>query len=249
MNTRRTELLGVPVDCLSMKETVQVVEEFLEGDHPEAVIAVNPEKIMAARNNPELLCELMRAGLLIPDGIGATMGIQLKSQCRVERVAGADLLLEICSLAQSRGNTVFLFGGRAQVTERAAQRLQELFPRLRIVGFQHGYVDETKMPSVIRHINESHVDILFLALGSPKQEQWIASNLRQLNIKICQGVGGTFDVLAGAAKRAPVFLQRLHLEWFYRLFQDPRRLFRQLTLPHFAFLVLSKLATRNPYAS
>ena len=248
MNTRRVELLGVPVDCLTMRQAVQMVEGFLEGEHPEAIIAVNPEKVMTARDNPELLSQMMCASLLVPDGIGVTMAVHLKNQCTIERVAGADLLPEICSLAQNRGDRVFLFGGRPHVTKRSAQRLQELFPRLQIVGTQHGYVSDEDMPLVIKHINDSGADILFLALGSPKQEQWMASYLPKLNVKVCQGVGGTFDVLSGTTKRAPRLWQRIHLEWFYRLLQDPRRWLRQVALPHFAFLVLSKYAIRHHYA-
>jgi len=116
--------------------------------------------------------------------------------------------------------------------------LRRRFPGIQIVGGQHGYLKEEEMPGLIERINASGAEVLFVALGSPKQELWMKQYIPRLNIKVCQGVGGTFDVLAGRVKRAPAAFRKIHLEWLYRLLSEPRRLVRQTALPRFAVRVL-----------
>ena len=118
-------------------------------------------------------------------------------------------------------------------------------PLLRIAGRHHGYVAECDMDQLVESINASGAAVLFLALGSPRQELWMGRYLPRLRVRICQGVGGTFDVIAGAVKRAPPTFIKLHLEWLYRLLSDPRRLLRQTALPRFALRVLSAWVTRT----
>ena len=146
----------------------------------------------------------------------------------------------LCALAAAKGYRVFLFGASPDVNLEAAARLREEFPGLNIVGTQHGYVQDAEMPAVLARINEGKPDFLFIALGSPRQELWMARFLPQLQVKVCQGVGGTFDVLAGKVKRAPWLFRTIHLEWLYRLLSQPSRLARQTALPLFAFQILRK---------
>jgi N-acetylglucosaminyldiphosphoundecaprenol N-acetyl-beta-D-mannosaminyltransferase len=143
-----------------------------------------------------------------------------------------------------RGDRVFLFGGTPEVNELAAEALARRYAGVRIVGREHGYIKEDDMPALIHRINESQPDILFVALGSPKQELWMDRHLPHLRIKLCQGVGGTFDVLAGRARRAPRLVRACHLEWLYRLVSNPSRVARQVALPRFAWLVLRELVAR-----
>jgi N-acetylglucosaminyldiphosphoundecaprenol N-acetyl-beta-D-mannosaminyltransferase len=129
---------------------------------------------------------------------------------------------------------VYLFGAQESVNEIAAKELVRRFPGLTIAGRHHGYVDEQDMPDLIEAINRSGAAILFVALGSPRQELWMAQYRQQLHVGVCQGVGGTLDVLAGHVRRAPGLFIRLNLEWLYRLASNPRRLLRQTALPRFA---------------
>lgn len=240
MKPQRVEILGVPVDCVTMAQAVQWVETTLTSDQPRSVIAVNPEKVMKASQDPELLKRLQKAGLLIPDGIGVVFAVRLLGLGQIERVPGSELMPKLCEQAAKKGYKVFLFGGNQKVISRAAQVLPQRYSGLNIVGTQHGYVKEEEMPSVITAINDTQADLLFVALGSPKQELWITRYLPALKVKVCQGVGGTFDVIAGRVKRAPLVFRVLHLEWFYRLLSQPSRILRQTALPIFAFRVLRK---------
>lgn len=243
--TERIELLGVPVDCLDWRTTLESVEAQLAAGAPaRSVIAVNPEKVIRAQHDASLLAELRRSALLIPDGIGVVVAARLLGLGRMERVAGSELMPQICAIAERRGLGVYLFGAAPEVNAKAAQVLRERYPQLIVAGRHHGYVSEAQMEGVIAAINSSGAAVLFLALGSPRQELWMGRYLERLDVRLCQGVGGTFDVLAGTVKRAPPGFIRLNLEWLYRLLSNPRRLLRQTALPRFAFRVLSAWVTR-----
>jgi len=238
MKPKRIELLGVPLDCVDISQALVAVEEMMQDDRPGTVIAVNPEKVIKARKNPWLLAQLREARLLIPDGIGVVMAARLLGLGRMKRVPGSELMPAICEQAARKGYRIFLFGGGPEVNRDAMTVLRRRFPGIQIVGGQHGYLKDEEMPDLIDRINASGAEVLFVALGSPKQELWMKEYLPRLNIKVCQGVGGTFDVLAGRVKRAPAVFRKIHLEWFYRLLYEPRRLLRQTALPRFAAQVL-----------
>ncbi len=239
MTPRRIDLLGVPVDCVTMAQAVDFVEERVAcGSGCAAVVAVNPEKIMRARVDHALLDSLRRAALLIPDGIGAVWGARLLADAEIGRVPGAELMPAICARAAEKGFSVFLFGAQEAVNAKAAEVLPTRYPGLRIAGRRNGYVDADAMPSLIDEINRSGADVLFIALGSPRQEEWIDRHIGSLQVKAVQGVGGTFDVLAGRVQRAPALFRRLNLEWFYRLLREPKRLWRQRVLLFFALAIL-----------
>jgi N-acetylglucosaminyldiphosphoundecaprenol N-acetyl-beta-D-mannosaminyltransferase len=239
----RLDILGVPVDRLDWPQTLALVDEELGREGPaRAIIAVNPEKVMRAQRDPELLECLRAAAVLIPDGIGVVAAARLLRLGRMQRIAGAELMPRICALAAARARGVYLFGASAEVNERAADALRRQFPTLIVAGRHHGYVAEAGMAAVVREINDSGAEVLFLALGSPRQELWMRHHLSGLTrVRLCQGVGGTFDVLAGAVRRAPRAFIRLNLEWLYRLLAQPQRLLRQGALPRFALQVGSAL--------
>lgn len=247
MPVKRIEVLGVPVDCVTMDEAVQWADSTIrEGASACPILAVNPEKIMRAWENPTLLEVLRSARLLIPDGIGVVLAARVLELGRMSRVPGSELMPHLCQLAATKGYTVFLFGASPEVISIAEQVLRQRFSGLHVVGTQHGYVSEDDMPRVIAAINAARPDLLFVALGSPKQELWMARYVPELHVKICQGVGGTFDVIAGRVKRAPALFRAIHLEWLYRLLMQPSRILRQTALPRFAYHVLKcKVAGRS----
>ena len=245
MNIERIEIASVPVDCVDMATAIAVVDRMIVENRKGTVFGVNPEKVMRAREDLTLLSSLRHAALLIPDGIGVVFAARLLASQHIERVTGADLMPALCELAAKKEYGVFMFGAAPEVNERAATLLMSKFPGLNIVGYQHGYLEDSDMPDLVARINSSAADILFVALGSPKQELWMERYLPDLNVKVCQGVGGTFDVIAGRAKRAPLIFQRNHLEWFYRLLQQPTRIVRQLNLLRFAILVFKSKLVGN----
>jgi N-acetylglucosaminyldiphosphoundecaprenol N-acetyl-beta-D-mannosaminyltransferase len=247
MKPKRIEILGVPVDCLTMDQTINLVDSVLAGDVAKSVVAVNPEKVMRARVDTRLRGQLQRAAFLIPDGIGVVAAARMLGLGQFNRVPGSELMPKLCDLAARTGRSVFLFGATPEVNERTAQVLRERYRGLKIAGAQHGYLTDDEMPGLIDRINRSKTDIVFVALGSPKQEAWIDRYLPQLNVKLCQGVGGTFDVIAGHVKRAPAAFRAVHLEWFYRLAANPNRLARQSALPGFVFQIFKQRVTGKAF--
>lgn len=240
MKPKRVEVLGVPVDCVDMNGALVAVDEMVAEGRSATIVAVNPEKVMKAREDPDLLGFLRGAQLLIPDGIGVVLAVRLLEHERIERVPGSELMPAICARAVERGYTIFVFGATHDVNEMAVEALRTSYPGIQIVGSQHGYLSEEEMPRLIARINLCAPDVLFVALGSPRQEAWIAKYVPNLRVRVCQGVGGTLDVLAGTVKRAPPVFRRLHLEWLFRLVTDPRRAARQMVLPRFAYHVVHR---------
>lgn len=232
--------MGVPIDCVDMEQSLQVVDAMIYGSNAQTVIAVNPEKIIKAQTDPHLLRSLQNAGLLIPDGIGTVAAARILNGEVLSRVPGVELMPAICERSVKKGYKLFLLGANPEVNSSAVAVLIKMYPGINIVGSQHGYYSETQIPEIIKKINDSLADVLFIALGSPSQELWIEKYLPQLNVKVCQGVGGTFDVITGNIKRAPLLFRKLNLEWFYRLISQPSRLLRQTALPKFVYLVFKK---------
>ena len=240
MKPRRTNVLGIPVDTVNMESALDHVRSMLSSDRNHLVFAVNPEKVMAARQNPQLQRALEGASLLIPDGIGVVYAGRLLQGARMGRVPGSDLMPAICGLAASEGHSVFLFGAKPGVAAEAAGLLQQRYPGLRIAGTQDGYVAKDGMDGLVQTINDSGAEVLFVGLGSPRQELWLAHYRDRLTTRVCQGVGGSFDAICGNPKRAPRIVQKMHLEWLHRLVLQPKRAGRQSALPRFVRQVLAE---------
>lgn len=173
MKPERIDILGVPVDCVNMEQAVAAVDAMIEGDCAQTIIAVNPEKVIKARQDAGLLKQLRSSGLLIPDGIGIVVAARVLGLARMERVPGSELMPAICELAANKGYRVFLFGADPEVNRRTRETLLERYPGIQVVGNQNGYLKDPEMPTLVREINLSNADILFIALGSPRQELWM----------------------------------------------------------------------------
>jgi N-acetylglucosaminyldiphosphoundecaprenol N-acetyl-beta-D-mannosaminyltransferase len=241
MKQIRTDVLSIPVDTVTWDSALEQVRSMLASQETHLVFAINPEKVMAARQDPELRSSLQAASLLIPDGIGVVLAARLLRGIRMERVPGSDLMPAICGLAAREGHSVFLFGSREGVAANAAAILQQRFPGLQVAGVHDGYVPDEGMTGLLRTINESGAKVLFVGLGSPRQELWLARHRSQLEVRVCQGVGGSFDAICGNPKRAPKAVQNMHLEWLYRLALQPSRAGRQSALPRFVKDILAEI--------
>lgn len=238
LKVTRVRILGVPMDCVTMAQAVVIADDMVREHRPGGVFAINPEKIVTAGTDSGLLKALDDASLLIPDGVGAVVAARLGGVRNLARVSGADLMPELCALAALRGYPVFVYGGRPEVTPRAVKVLREAYPKLQVAGYQHGYLMPNEVEALPDKINASGARMLFVGLGSPQQELWIQATLPKLTtVAVCQGVGGTIDVLAGRVKRAPLAWRRAYLEWLYRLLSDPTRLRRFPRLLSFAWRV------------
>ena len=236
----RLNILDIWVDPVDRHEAINRVEGFLrKGGRPHTVFASNPEKNFSVTKDPTLYDTFKNADLLLPDGAGIVWAARLLFGARLERVPGSEFIFDICELAVREGSRIFVYGAKENTNRAAVEILNKRYPLLKIAGRSNGYVKEPKVPTLIDHINNSHAEILFLALGSPKQENWYARYHRELKyVKVCQCIGGTLDTIAGNVKRAPEIWQKTSLEWLYRLIMQPSRINRQKVLPLFVFEVL-----------
>ncbi|WP_010676937.1 WecB/TagA/CpsF family glycosyltransferase [Bacillus timonensis] len=229
----KEKILGVDVCVDSYEGLITKILEDIDQKRKSLIVAINPEKIMKAQEDPDLHRLLNSATYQIPDGIGVILASKLKKGSIRNRITGIDMMLKLCEAARDHHKKVFLYGAKPGVAETAKRELEAMYPGIEIVGTMDGY---QKNQEVVKDaINQSQADILFVAMGSPAQENWILANMNDIFPSIFQGVGGSFDVISGNLKRAPKGFQSLGLEWLYRLLKEPWRWKRQLILP--AFLV------------
>jgi len=240
MNKNRRILLSVPVDIWQPEEFMGLIDKSLQDHGIKTLFAVNPEKIMRARKDPQLLLALKESDFLLPDGIGTVIGLRLFYGEKISRTTGIGLMSYLLKLAAEKKYKVFIFGARPLVNELATKNILKQYPKLNLVGTQHGYISVPEYESLIENINSLGTDILFVGLGSPRQEKWIYQYKKFLKVKICMGVGGSLDVIAGTIPGAPRWLRFLGLEWLFRLVREPSRFKRHLALPNFVFTVLRK---------
>ena len=236
----KVDILGVLVDKVNVSEAVDRVMKMLSENMPHAVFTPNSEIIMLAHNDEEFKEILNSADMLTADGIGVVYASKILRNPIEERAAGFDVACGVIERLAESGHSLYLFGGKPGVAEKAKENLEKKYPFLRVVGTHNGYFNESKMPEIIESINRSGADILFVCLGAPAQEKWIHANMHKLSVKVCMGVGGSIDVLAGVAERAPEKWCNMGLEWLYRLIKQPSRFVRMLALPKFAWTVLLK---------
>lgn len=244
---KRVRVLGVSVDYVDMSLALGYVDELITNNKKgNYILAVNAEKFMQLQKDLLLKKIFEDAALLIPDGVGAILAMRWCYGLTAERVPGSELMPNICREAAKKGYKIFIYGSNEHVNKGAVEKLNILYPGIRIVGRCNGYIGEEKMEGLIDDINRSQADILFVALGSPKQEMWIKQYLPRLNVKVCQGIGGTLDAITGQTKRAPALFQKLPLEWLYRLIMDPKRIRRQAIIPLFLFKVFTQKRRTHP---
>lgn len=231
-------ILGVPVNTENYDALIPKLFNDIEQQKKALIVAINPEKLMKAKDDSELHALLNRAEYQIPDGIGVIIASKLKKGNIKARVTGIDMMDRIVKEAECKQKAIFLYGAKPGVAQKAARKLRDTYPSLIIAGTQDGY--EQDVQTVINAINKNKPDILFVAMGSPKQEQWIEQHRDQLHPTLFQGVGGSFDVLAGNIERAPVLFQKFGAEWLYRLLKEPSRIKRQMNLPKFLLEILTR---------
>ena len=245
---RHAEVLGIPITCFhSYDHAAEIIAHRIRERQKTFCIAINPEKVCFARNDSAFADIVHRGHVHICDGIGTALAVRLIQGWRIPRITGVGLFLTLVATAEREGLSVFLLGAKPQTNEKACEVLRKKHPSLHIAGRHHGYFKEAS--EVIEQINNSGADILFAALGSPRQERWLSEHLDRIEVPFCMGVGGSFDVLTGDVKRAPAFFQRTGTEFLYRLMREPWRWRRQSVLLGFGVRVLVKaLATRGPKA-
>jgi N-acetylglucosaminyldiphosphoundecaprenol N-acetyl-beta-D-mannosaminyltransferase len=244
----RVRILDVPVDLVTMPKALEYVDNLLRGTKVgNTIMALNPRKVISLNNDPQLKEFFENSTLIIPDGMGVVWAVKWLFGKGTQRVTGIDLMDHICQLAAQEGYKIFVLGATEEVSCKAVRRLRIKHPGISIVGRSNGYIPEESIDGLIKKLNNSGAEILFLALGSPKQEKFLQYYLPQLRVKICQGVGGALDVISGKKKRAPKFLRMIGLEGFYRLLNNPSRYSNYKYLLEFFMKILrSRISRKSP---
>ena len=233
------KILDVPVHPLTMGEAVSVLEESITSGEQAFVVTANAEIIMMCQEDAGYKKIVSQdAQLVLPDGAGAVWAGRHLGYKIPERVAGFDLYCQLLDKAAQKGYKAFFFGGSPGIAEAAKAKSEELYPGVRVVGCRNGYFKEEESQAIIDEINASGADMLFAALGAPKQEKWLVRYREQLKPKILMGIGGSFDVFAGKMERAPKWMQDASLEWLFRLYKQPSRFMRMMALPKFVLKVV-----------
>ena len=233
---KKEKILGIQVSVTTYEELKNSVEKDILNHQKSFIVAINPEKVLKARKDEQLKELLNKATYQIPDGVGIIYASKIKKGQIRSRITGIDCMDMLCDLASEKGYKIFLYGAKEETIKETKVKLEEKYPKINIVGYINGYEKDNE--KIIKEINKSKADIVFVALGSPKQENWINDYKDEMNAAIFQGVGGSFDVISGNIKRAPLWMQKAGLEWLYRLIKEPKRIFRQLKLVKFLFLIL-----------
>jgi len=232
----KVSILGVDIDNLDIKEAVAEIEVCVREGEPDLIVTANPEIIMLARQDEEFSRCLERARMITADGIGVVIAARLLGKPVKQRVAGIDLVTALFALGAKKGLTFYFVGARPGVAEKAARKVRSDYPGIQIIGVHHGFFRDDS--ELLRDIAAQKPDILLAALGMGKQEKWILDRVSEVGVPVSIGVGGSFDVFAGEAKRAPAWMCNTGLEWLYRLLKQPSRLGRMLQLPRFLLLIL-----------
>ena len=235
----RVEVLNVKIDVVTMKEAVERVEEFITQKRPHLVVTPNAEIIMMANQDKELAQIINGADLVIPDGAGVVWAARYNGDPMPERVAGYDLVQNLLREAANKKYRIYMLGGSPGIVDKAKENAEKRYNGVQIVGTRHGFFTKQEEPEIINEIIKHQPDILLVALGVPRQEKWIVEHMDQIKAPAAIGVGGTFDVMAGTVRRAPLWMQNARLEWLYRLLSEPKRAIRMLALPQFVLRVMT----------
>ena len=239
-SSEKVAIFGIKIDNISMDETIEKVEEFIAKDKGRLFCTPNVDGVIIAKKDREFNKIINSAGLVTCDSIYIYWASKFLGTPLKDRVAGSDFLPKFSKVAAEKGYSLFFLGGEEGITEIAAQKLRKSYPKLNIVGIltpdHKSLKNDKENIKIVKEINKTKPDILFVGFGTPKQEKWLNKNLHALNTKVAVCVGGTFNVISGQRKRAPIWVQRIGLEWFWRMMQEPRRLWRRYLINDSKFI-------------
>ena len=239
----RINFLGIPMDAISMAATVNIIRQRIEANQFTQHVVVNVAKLVHMQTDVQLRESVEACDIINIDGMGVVLGARFLGHNVAERVAGVDLFHNLIGMSEQEALPVYLLGATEEVVSETARRLQAAHPNLKLAGFHHGYFfnkEGDDEEAVVQKIKASGAKLLFVAITSPKKENFINKWQDQLGVSFVMGVGGTFDVVAGKVNRAPLWMQKYGLEWLYRVIQEPRRMWKRylVTNSKFGWLLL-----------
>jgi N-acetylglucosaminyldiphosphoundecaprenol N-acetyl-beta-D-mannosaminyltransferase len=234
----QVNILGIHFIDTTLKDFTQTVSKRIDQELKTFIITANPEIVMYAQKDKKYKRIMESADYITADGIGIVKAASYLGHPLPERVTGFELMQKLLGVANQNKKKIYLLGAKEEVLLQTVNVIETSYPNIEITGYHHGFFDLND-PSIAEEIKSRRPDLVFVALGFPRQEKWISEHLDSFDKGIFIGIGGSFDVLSGNIKRAPVVWQKLNVEWLYRLVQQPSRWKRMLVLPKFALKVFS----------
>lgn len=235
-------MLGVWIDNIDFDEAIEKICQFIKNGKPALVVTPNVDHIVKLQRDHEFREIYKNASLIIPDGTPLLWAARLLGSSLKEKISGSDLFPRLCEVAAKKGYRLFFLGGRGNVAFEASEILKAKYPGLQIAGvysppygFEHNEMENLK---IVNMIKKSGADILFVGLGAPKQEKWISNNMSEYHVAVSIGIGASFEFAAGHIIRAPLWMQKAGLEWFWRFMMEPRRLWKRYFVEDLAFFWL-----------
>lgn len=233
---KRITIMNSPVDVLTMKETIDLIDDSIREKRSIQHIVVNAAKLVNMQQDRELYQSVVESDIINADGMAVVWAAGLLGKPLPERVAGVDLMQELVILASEKKYRIFFFGGREEVVSEVVRKYKSVFGEEIIAGYRNGYFRKEEEGEIAGQIAESKADILFVAISSPTKEIFLNTYKEKLKVPFIMGVGGSFDVVAGKVKRAPRWMQKSGLEWFYRFLQEPGRMWKRYLLTNSKFI-------------
>lgn len=249
---KRIRIGNIPVDALTMQETLTRIHQGIAERQPLHHVVVNAAKIVNAQKDPELMESILNCDIINADGQAVVWASRILNKPLPERVAGIDLMQELVASAAEKKYRLFFFGAREEVVRDVVDKYSRLYGAEIIAGYRNGYYKEEEEAAIAQQIAESRPHILFVAISSPKKEIFLDRYKHLFNAHFIMGVGGSFDVVSGRVKRAPLWMQRNGLEWLFRTMQEPRRMWRRYLYTNTAFIILifrEKFMKKRVYTS
>lgn len=234
------KILGVSIDNITIDEASQITKELINSSNKSCkmIFAPNTEFIMCAQKDEEFFNILKQGSFLTPDSVGVMIGAKLQNKKFKARIPGQVYFRKIIDDSQKYGYSIYLLGGEPGIPEKTKENLLKIYPKANIVGVHHGYIDSEEEKKVIEEINRLQPNVLFVAMGAPKQEKWIYNHRNELKVDVAAGQGGTFDYESGKIPRAPLWIQKIGMEWLWRLIRQPKRIVRMSVLPVYLIKIL-----------
>jgi N-acetylglucosaminyldiphosphoundecaprenol N-acetyl-beta-D-mannosaminyltransferase len=237
MNLRTIEFLGASMHAMSMQQTIAEIDKRISQHTFTQHVVINVAKLISMRSDSKLYNSVQSCDIINIDGMGVVWGARMLGHDIPERVAGVDLFMELVQLSAHKSYPIFLLGATDDVVSSTRSTLEAQYPSLQIAGHHNGYFWDDEA-AVVQKIRNSGARLLFVAISSPQKENFIERWKHELGVDFVMGVGGTFDVVAGKVKRAPVWVQHAGMEWLFRLLQEPRRMWRRYLTTNLAFAQL-----------
>ena len=241
---RTVKLLGIDIFAMRMEEILSLCEKTIDNKSKLLLGVVNVAKIVKSKNDEQLRNSLNEVDVVLADGQGIVWLSKLIGKPLPERVAGIDIMYRLLECASKKKYGVYFLGAKSEVVKKVVDIVKVDYPGASVAGYRDGYFDESEEKDVAEEIKKSSADIIFVAIPTPIKENFLGKWRDYINVPVCHGVGGSFDIVAGVTKRAPLWMQNWGLEWFYRLVQEPRRMWRRYLVTNsiFVFLSISEIA-------